>query len=69
LQNISKPDAGDLIHAKPQAAGSDMTRPKKSLGWEPRVEFENGIKKKIEYFEKPLRHRRVESLNGGELAC
>jgi nucleoside-diphosphate-sugar epimerase len=46
-----------------------MTRPKKVLGWEPRVEFEDGTKEKIEYFEKPLRHRRVESLNGEELEC
>jgi hypothetical protein len=40
-----------------------------SLDLEPRVEFEDGTKKKIEYFLKPLRHRRVESWNGEELEC
>jgi hypothetical protein len=34
-----------------------------------RVEFENGTQEKIEDFEKPLRHRRVESLNGEESEC
>jgi hypothetical protein len=69
LQSIFKPDAGDLIHAKPKAAGSGMTRPKKILGSESRVGFENGTNKKIEYFEKPLRYRRVESSNGEESEC
>jgi hypothetical protein len=46
LQNIFKPDAGDLIHAKPKAARSDMTRPEKIVGCGPRVESENGTKKK-----------------------
>jgi hypothetical protein len=46
-----------------------MTSPKNIFGWEPRVEPENGTKKKIQHFEKPLRHRRVESSNGEESEC
>jgi hypothetical protein len=46
-----------------------MTSPKKIVGWGPGVESENGTRKKIQHFEKPLRRRRVESLNGEELGC
>ncbi len=38
----------------------NLTARGKKSGWERRVEFEEGIKKKIEYFEKPL---NVEGLN------
>jgi len=32
----------------------DITRAKKILGWEPRVEFEEGIIKTIDYFKESL---------------
>ena len=36
----------------PKVRQPDITRAKKILGWEPRVEFEEGIKKTIDYFEE-----------------
>jgi nucleoside-diphosphate-sugar epimerase len=33
----------------------DITRAKKVLSWEPRVQFEEGIKKTIEYFKQSLK--------------
>ena len=38
----------------PKVRQPDITRAKKILGWEPRVQFEEGIKKTIEYFEERL---------------
>ena len=32
----------------------DITRAKKILGWEPRVDFEEGIGKTIEYFKEHI---------------
>ncbi|PYL84555.1 MAG: NAD-dependent dehydratase, partial [Verrucomicrobia bacterium] len=32
----------------------DITRAKKILGWEPKVHFDEGIKKTIEYFKESL---------------
>jgi len=32
-----------------------MTRAKKVIGWEPRVQFEEGIAKTIEYFRESLK--------------
>ena len=34
----------------PKVRQPDITRAKKILGWDPRVHFEEGIKKAIEYF-------------------
>ncbi|PYL49577.1 MAG: NAD-dependent dehydratase, partial [Verrucomicrobia bacterium] len=33
----------------------NITRAKEVLGWQPRVEFEEGIKKTIEYFKQSLK--------------
>jgi dTDP-glucose 4,6-dehydratase len=33
----------------------DIARAKEVLGWEPRVDFEEGIKTTIEYFEESLK--------------
>jgi dTDP-glucose 4,6-dehydratase len=39
----------------PKVRQPDISRAKEVLGWEPRVEFEEGIKKTIEYFKKSLK--------------
>jgi len=36
----------------PKVRQPDISRAKKVLGWEPRVNFEEGIKKTFEYFRK-----------------
>jgi len=38
----------------PKVRQPDIARAKEVLGWEPRVEFEEGIKKTIEYFRGSL---------------
>jgi dTDP-glucose 4,6-dehydratase len=38
----------------PKVRQPDITRAKEVLGWEPRVQFEEGIKKTIEYFRESL---------------
>ncbi len=38
----------------PKVRQPDITRAREVLGWEPRVDFEEGIKKTIEYFRKSL---------------
>src|SRR5881409_1372365 len=38
----------------PKVRQPDITRAKEVLGWEPRVKFEEGIKKTIEYFKDSL---------------
>jgi len=38
----------------PKVRQPDITRAKDVLGWEPRVGFEEGIKKTIEYFKESL---------------
>jgi len=38
----------------PKVRQPDITRAKEVLGWEPRVDFEEGIKKTIEYFRETL---------------
>jgi dTDP-glucose 4,6-dehydratase len=40
----------------PKVRQPDITRAKKILGWEPRVDFDEGIKKTIDYFQKALSH-------------
>jgi dTDP-glucose 4,6-dehydratase len=40
----------------PKVRQPDITRAKEVLGWEPRVEFDEGIKKTIEYFKRSLKH-------------
>jgi dTDP-glucose 4,6-dehydratase len=39
----------------PKVRQPDITRAKKILGWEPRVEFEEGIKQTIDYFKARLK--------------
>src|SRR5205807_804726 len=39
----------------PKVRQPDITRAKKILGWEPRVEFEEGIKQTIDYFKESLK--------------
>jgi len=39
----------------PKVRQPDITRAKKVLGWEPKVEFEEGIKKTIDYFRERLK--------------
>jgi dTDP-glucose 4,6-dehydratase len=39
----------------PKVRQPDIARAKKVLGWEPKVQFEEGIKKTIEYFRKALK--------------
>jgi dTDP-glucose 4,6-dehydratase len=39
----------------PKVRQPDITRAKKVLGWEPRVNFDEGIKKTIEYFRNSLK--------------
>src|SRR5262249_2979026 len=39
----------------PKVRQPDISRAKKILGWEPRVEFEEGIKETIEYFRNALK--------------
>jgi dTDP-glucose 4,6-dehydratase len=38
----------------PKVRQPDITRAKEVLGWEPRVDFEEGIKETIEYFREAL---------------
>jgi dTDP-glucose 4,6-dehydratase len=46
----SKIEYKSLPEDDPKVRQPDITRAKKILGWEPKVEFEEGIKKTIEYF-------------------
>jgi dTDP-glucose 4,6-dehydratase len=39
----------------PKVRQPDISRAKKILGWEPRVQFDEGIKQTIEYFRESLR--------------
>jgi dTDP-glucose 4,6-dehydratase len=39
----------------PKVRQPDITRAKEVLGWEPRVEFDEGIRKTIDYFKKSLK--------------
>jgi len=39
----------------PKVRQPDITRAKQVLGWEPRVEFDEGIRKTIDYFKKSLK--------------
>jgi dTDP-glucose 4,6-dehydratase len=38
----------------PKVRQPDITRAKEVLSWEPRVQFEEGIKETIEYFKQSL---------------
>src|SRR5438874_11751160 len=40
----------------PKVRQPDISRAKEILGWEPKVQFEQGIKKTIEYFKDSLKH-------------
>ena len=44
----------------PKVRRPDIRRAKMLLGWEPRIELEEGLKRTIEYFRTAL-HQRVES--------
>jgi dTDP-glucose 4,6-dehydratase len=39
----------------PKVRQPDITRAKKVLSWEPRIQFEEGIKETIEYFKQSLK--------------
>jgi dTDP-glucose 4,6-dehydratase len=43
----------------PRVRQPDIARAKDVLGWEPRVDFEEGIKTTIEYFKESLASRRL----------
>jgi dTDP-glucose 4,6-dehydratase len=54
IQRIVNPDS-EIVYKPlpiddPKVRQPDITRAKKVLGWEPKVEFEEGITKTIEYF-------------------
>jgi len=51
----SKIDYKPLPVDDPKVRQPDISRAKKILGWEPKVEFEEGIKKTIEYFGNALK--------------
>ena len=51
----SKLEHRPLPQDDPKVRQPDITRAKKILGWEPRVSFEEGIKKTIEYFRESLK--------------
>jgi dTDP-glucose 4,6-dehydratase len=38
----------------PKVRQPDITRAKKILGWEPRVNFDEGIRKTIDYFKQHI---------------
>jgi dTDP-glucose 4,6-dehydratase len=40
----------------PKVRQPNISRAKEVLGWEPRVMFEDGIKKTIDYFKESLKH-------------
>jgi dTDP-glucose 4,6-dehydratase len=51
----SKIDYKPLPEDDPKVRQPDITRAKKILGWEPKVQFDEGIKKTIEYFRNALK--------------
>jgi dTDP-glucose 4,6-dehydratase len=51
----SKIDYKPLPVDDPKVRQPDISRAKKVLGWEPKVEFEEGIKKTIDYFQERLK--------------
>ena len=51
----SKIDYKPLPVDDPKVRQPDISRAKKVLGWEPKVQFEEGIKKTIEYFRNALK--------------
>src|SRR6266705_748670 len=54
-ESKSKIDYKPLPVDDPKVRQPDITRAKEVLGWEPRVHFEEGIKKTIEYFREALK--------------
>jgi UDP-glucuronate decarboxylase len=44
----------DMPSDDPQQRKPDITEAQKVLGWEPKVQLEEGLKKTIEYFAKDL---------------
>jgi dTDP-glucose 4,6-dehydratase len=48
-------DYKPLPEDDPKVRQPDISRAKKVLGWEPKVQFEEGIKKTIEYFRNALK--------------
>jgi dTDP-glucose 4,6-dehydratase len=51
----SKIDYKPLPEDDPKVRQPDISRAKKILGWEPKVQFDEGIKKTIEYFRNALK--------------
>jgi len=41
------PRVGDVLHSR-----ADITLVKNLLGWEPKISFEDGVKKTVEWFTK-----------------
>jgi UDP-glucuronate decarboxylase len=48
------------VEDDPQRRKPDISRAKKVLNWEPRVELKIGLKKTIEYFKKELESERLD---------
>ena len=53
-------DFRPLPQDDPRRRRPDITQAKETLGWEPRVSMEEGLRKTVEYFEGLLRSRREE---------
>jgi nucleoside-diphosphate-sugar epimerase len=46
----------DLPVDDPARRRPDITRARTLLGWEPRVELEEGLRKSLDYFKSKVRH-------------
>jgi dTDP-glucose 4,6-dehydratase len=46
----------------PKVRQPDITRARKLLGWEPKVDFESGLRETIAYFAQKLRYNRIPSM-------
>jgi dTDP-glucose 4,6-dehydratase len=45
----------------PKVRQPNISRAKEVLGWQPRVDFDEGIKKTIGYFRESLKHGTLKS--------
>jgi dTDP-glucose 4,6-dehydratase len=57
-QIITKPLPVD----DPKVRKPDITRARNLLGWDPKVDFESGLRETIAYFAKKLRYRQAPSM-------
>ncbi|MBV8214037.1 MAG: hypothetical protein JOZ08_12550 [Verrucomicrobia bacterium] len=46
----------------PKVRKPDITRARNLLGWEPKVDFESGLRETIAYFAEKLRYDRVPAI-------